>query len=111
MEKIFINGLISKEVDSKAPAFILGKHSIKVDDLITWLQTEGKKYAVNGWINTTTLLSKGGKRYIELDLYEYNKTQQKPATNNYVDIGHDYLTNSIYPINDTGEVSPSDIPF
>ena len=104
MEKIFVNGLISKEVDSKAPAFILGKHSIKVDDLITWLQTEGKKYAVNGWVNTTTLLSKGGKRYIELDLYEFNKSQENKTVKAETE-------EIVVPEMHTGEVSPSEIPF
>jgi len=68
--KIFINGLISKEVPETAPAFILGKMSIKVDDLITWLQSN-RNLADNGWINLTVKRSANtDKRYIEVDTYK-----------------------------------------
>lgn len=79
MNKIFVSGLISKDLSSNTPDFILGKNSIEVDQLIEWLQTIGKKHAVNGWINTVTKFSdKSKKRYIELDLY--NSTNPKQPT-------------------------------
>lgn len=75
-DKIFVDGLISKEVADTAPDFILGKLSINIDNLKAFLD-KSKGYAVNGWLNATILKSKGGKRYIELDLYQWNKDQEK----------------------------------
>lgn len=76
MDKIFVNGLISKEVEETAPAFILGKLSISVDNLIKWLETEGKKNANNGWLNLTIKKSQLGKRYIEVDTYKPAKKEE-----------------------------------
>jgi hypothetical protein len=69
-EKIFVNGLISKEVPVTAPDWVLGKMSIQVDNLQKWL-LENKGLADNGWINLSILRSKAtNKRYIEVDQYK-----------------------------------------
>ncbi len=74
-DKIFVNGMISNEVPETAPDFILGKGAFKVDDLINFLNSN-KEYAVNGYLNYTILRSKtSGKRYVELDLYQYDKNR------------------------------------
>lgn len=74
-DKIFVNGLISKEVPETAPEFILGKMSIKVSELSKWLE-DNKTVAENDWINLTILRSRTtGKRYIEVDAY---KKEVKP---------------------------------
>ncbi len=70
MDKIFVNGLISKEVEATAPDFIMGKLSVSVEDLIKWLEVEGRNNATNGWLNLTIKKSKLGKRYIELDTWK-----------------------------------------
>lgn len=73
--KIFVNGLISKEVPETAPEFILGKMSIKVSELSKWLE-DNKGIADNDWINLTILRSRNtGKRFIEVDTY---KKEVKP---------------------------------
>jgi phage antirepressor YoqD-like protein len=70
-EKIFVNGIISKEVPQTAPDFILGKMSIKVDDLMKWLIENKSLCDENGWINMTVMRSKStGKRYIEVDTWK-----------------------------------------
>lgn len=81
MEKIFVDGFMSQEIADTAPEWVLGKASIKVDALIAFLEAN-KKYAVNGFLNIQTLRSKAtGKRYTELDLYQWNKLQEKePST-------------------------------
>lgn len=69
-EKIFVNGLISKDVPETAPEFILGKLSVKVSELSKWLN-DNKGIADNDWINLTVMRSKiTGKRYIEVDTYK-----------------------------------------
>lgn len=76
-DKIFVNGIISKEVPETAPDFILGNLSINVNELITWLMdSRTKEYCKNGWINAQ--IKRGmpkngelvGKRYIEVDTWQ-----------------------------------------
>lgn len=96
-EKIFVNGLISKDVSDTAPEFILGKLSVKVSELAKWLE-ENKGIAENDWINLTVKRSgTSGKRYIEVDTY-------KPKTTIPEGKGIDMSEF-------TGEVNPADIPF
>jgi len=76
-EKVFVNGFISKDVPDTAPDFILGNSSVNIKSFVDFLLAN-EKYAVNGWLNMTTKRSsKDGKRYTELDLYQYNKAQEK----------------------------------
>lgn len=78
-DKIFVNGLISKDIPETTPEFILGKNSIHVDSLIKWLQETGKGLAdEKGYINTVTLRSKStGKRYIEVDTWKPKAQEPK----------------------------------
>lgn len=76
MDKIFVNGLISKKVSDKAPEWILGALSINVESLTNWLNTTGKQVQSNGWINLNIKKSKDGKRYIEVDTYNPQQVAQ-----------------------------------
>lgn len=77
-EKVFVNGLVSKDVPDTAPEWILGKMSIQVNELINWLEKNRKIQDDNGWINLTVKRSKNtGKRYIEVDTWK--KTQDEVA--------------------------------
>jgi hypothetical protein len=79
--KIFVNGLLSKDVPDTAPEFILGKNSIKVNDLIQWLQENRHLADENGWINTITKRSQStGKRYIEVDTWKREQPPKKVLT-------------------------------
>jgi len=75
-DKIFVNGLISKDIPDTAPDYILGKHSIKVQDLINWLEANKHLADANGWINTITKRSQStGKRFIEVDTWQPKKQE------------------------------------
>lgn len=77
-EKIFINGLISKDISDTTPDWILGRLSVKVEDLQKWLTENSALQDENGWINLTVKRSeKTGKRFIEVDTWK--PTQQAVA--------------------------------
>lgn len=106
-DKIFVNGLISKDIPETTPEFILGKNSIHVDSLIKWLQEVGKGLAdEKGYINTVTLRSKSsGKRYIEVDTWKPKITEQPKDESPSVKVGG--YEGKI----DDGQVPVEDIPF
>lgn len=64
-EKIFAEGFIFKK-NEKAPEFVVGRMSIKVDDAISFL----KQHQKNGWTNLNIKQARSGNYYIELDTYE-----------------------------------------
>lgn len=106
MDKIFVNGLISKKVSDKAPEWILGALSINVESLTNWLNTTGKQVQSNGWINLNIKKSKDGKRYIEVDTYNPKQVaqvvpvkQEEPIQVPTVQIEAEY----------TGEASPEEL--
>lgn len=106
MDKIFVNGLISKKVSDKAPEWILGALSINVESLTNWLSTTGKQVQSNGWINLNIKKSKDGKRYIEVDTYNPQQVaqivpvkQEEPIQVPTVQIQAEY----------TGEASPEEL--
>jgi hypothetical protein len=70
--KIFANGIWSYEIPETAPTFIKGKQAYKVKEFIKFLQ-ENEQYAVNGFLTIVIKESQAGKRYAELDLYDYKK--------------------------------------
>lgn len=90
-ENIFIDGLIVKEPNEKAPDFVKGKISIKREDLIAYLQSEKDE-----WINADIMVSKGGKWYVKKN--NFKKEEPKKQETTFDD----------YP---TEEAKPDDIPF
>jgi len=98
-DKVFVNGLVSKDVADSAPSWILGKMSIKVNELINWLEKNRELQDDNGWINLTVKRSqKTGKRYIEVDTWKPEKQEEKDDfTLPEVDV-------------DTGEVPAAQLP-
>ena len=89
-QKQFVNGLIAKAPNDNAPDFIKARLSIKVDELIEFLQSNKKP---DGWVNCDIKVSKGGKWYVELDTWEPSAAA-KPGTKNVA-----------------SGAPPSDIPF
>ena len=71
-QKVFADGFIFKRSD-KAPDFVVGNISIKVEEAISFL----KKNEKNGWINLQVKNSQGGKYYMELDTFEPKQQQQE----------------------------------
>lgn len=74
-EKVFIKGLIFKAPRAKAPSFVKGSLSIKVDELTAFLQEHSK----NGWVNINLKEAKSGKYYAELDTWVPNKDRERTA--------------------------------
>ena len=74
MEKIFADGFIFKR-NEKAPDFVVGNISVKVEDATAFL----RKHAKNGWVNLQIKNSQGGKPYIELDTFEPKQQGQPQA--------------------------------
>lgn len=66
MEKIFSDGIIFKRPRENAPDYIKGNVSIKVNDLVAFLNKHVKP---DGWVNLTLKESKNGKLYFELDTW------------------------------------------
>jgi len=62
----FVNGMIFKLPHEKAPDFVKGKISVRVDEFIKFAQENQD----NGWLNIQLKVSKGGKAYAELDLWK-----------------------------------------
>lgn len=79
-EKIFASGFSFKRND-KAPEFVIGRQSIKVDEAIAFLQQRQK----NGWVNIDIKQAKGGNYYCELDTWEAKPrgTDDTPMAQNY----------------------------
>lgn len=114
MEKIFVEGLISKKVGEKAPDWILGSLSINVQSLTNWLNTTGQKVQKDGWINMDIKKSKEGKRYIEVNTYNPNMHAVVPERK--VEPAHVVPTVKVEALKETGidygeVINPDDIPF
>lgn len=73
-EKIFAEGFSFKR-NEKAPDFVVGRLSMKVDDAIAFLNQHKK----NGWVNLNIKTARSGNHYVELDTYEPTNSSGKPA--------------------------------
>lgn len=61
----YINGLIVKAPNEKAPEYVKAKLSIKRAELIEWLQGQS-----GDWINADVKVSQGGKWYCAVDTWK-----------------------------------------
>lgn len=68
----FIDGLIVKAPNERAPEYVKAKLSIKREELIGWLQEQA-----GDWINADIKVSQGGKWYAAVDDWKPN-TDAKP---------------------------------
>lgn len=66
-EKIFADGFIFKR-NEKAPEFVIGRISVKVEEAIGFL----KQHESNGWVNLGVKQARSGNYYIELDTFKPN---------------------------------------
>lgn len=66
-EKIFIKGMSFKKPSEKAPEFIKGNISFKVDDFIAFAQANKTE---SGWLNVDLMKSREGKLYLCLNTYK-----------------------------------------
>jgi hypothetical protein len=63
-DKIFANGFSFKR-NEKAPDFVVGRMSIKVDDAISFM----KEHQKSGYINLNVKTARSGNHYVELDTF------------------------------------------
>lgn len=84
-EKVFANGF-SFSRNEKAPDFVIGRMSIKVEDAIAFLQEQKNE---KGWVNLNVKRARSGNHYVELDTYQpassdraATATAESPAANN-----------------------------
>jgi hypothetical protein len=83
-EKIFADGFVFKR-NEKAPDFVIGRMSIKVEEAIAFL----KQHEENGWVNLGVKTARSGNYYVELDTFKpksddsavdkYNKAKSAPT--------------------------------
>ena len=77
-EKIFADGLIFKKPSEKAPDFVKGNLSFKVEEFKKFLDENIN----NGWVNIDLKESSGGKYYAELNTWkpkvEGSETSSEP---------------------------------
>lgn len=84
-EKIFADGIRFQGPGPKAPQFVKGKISVKVDAFINFLQTHAK----NGWVNLDLKESKKGVLYLELNAWQKGTSGSRGGGTRQVDSGRD----------------------
>jgi transglutaminase-like putative cysteine protease len=72
-EKNFANGLRFTTPSEKAPEWVKGQISVKLEDFIAWAQANVDE---RGWLNIDVKESKNGSLYCELNTYRRDKTGQ-----------------------------------
>ena len=72
-EKIFADGMHFESPGEKAPAWVKGKISIKVDSFISFLE---KYKNEKGWINLDLKQSQKGGLYVELNQWKKGNNQK-----------------------------------
>lgn len=76
-ENIFADGMIFKKPHEKAPDFVKGNISIKVEAFIAFLNKYKKE---DGWVNIDLKKAKSGKLYLALNTYEKKQSAQSAQT-------------------------------
>lgn len=69
----FVDGLIVKAPNPKAPDFVKAQISIKVEDLGKWLR--GKYKAGDEWVNIDVKEAKSGKWYAAVSTFKPKKQE------------------------------------
>jgi hypothetical protein len=76
----FVDGLIVKAPNPKAPDFVKASISIKVEDLGKWLRAKYKgSLESDGWINIDVKESKAGKWYAAVSNFKPKSKEQRDA--------------------------------
>ncbi len=72
-DKEFVDGLLVKAPNEKAPDFVKCSISIKRKDLGNWLRARDEE-----WINIDVKVAKSGKWYAEVNNWKPKKSQDSP---------------------------------
>ncbi len=70
----FADGLMFKKPSEKAPKWVIGNISIKVEEFMKFLQENKTE---SEWINIDVKESKGGKVYCALSTWKADKSKKK----------------------------------
>lgn len=73
-DAIFVDGMIVKRRDN-APEFVVANLSVKVAELVPFLEQNQK----NGWVNIDVKVGKSGKLYASLDTWQPTQGQAAQA--------------------------------
>jgi len=73
-EKIFADGFLFKR-NEKAPDFVVGRISIKVEEAIAFM----KQHEKGGWVNLGVKTARSGNYYIDLDTFQANDSSPKES--------------------------------
>ena len=104
--KNFVKGMWFNKPHEKAPSFVIGKLSIKLE-FSDWLQQQ--TFDEKGYINLDILMGKSGKPYIAVNEYKKGAAPVKPAQpspENY-----DNGQNQDVPVFEDEPIDVKDIPF
>lgn len=109
-DKVFADGIIFKKPSPKAPEWVVGGISIKVDEFIEWLQ---KNRYGGEWVNIDVKEGKSKKVYCELSTYDPKNATPKPKSHVEQEEESQQKLNTMdstieYPDED---IDPKDIPF
>jgi len=86
-EKVFADGFVFKR-NEKAPDFVVGRLSIKVDDATAFI----KQHEKGGWVNLNVKTARTGNFYIELDTFDPSqKNDSQPKAPEKLDVEDDGL--------------------
>jgi hypothetical protein len=72
-EKIFADGFVFKR-NEKAPEFVVGRLSIKIEDAVAFMKANQN----NGWVNLDIKQARSGNFYVELDTFKPTEKQEAP---------------------------------
>lgn len=73
--RTFADGFSFKRSE-KAPDFVIGTVSIKIEDAVKFMKEHNK----NGWVNLAVKQARSGNYYLELDKFEPKAKQQAAPT-------------------------------
>jgi hypothetical protein len=80
----FVNGLIVKAPREGAPDFVKAAVSIKVADMMAWLQ--GRYAAGDEWVNVDVKEARSGKWYAAVNTYKPKEVKPKAEKSSIVDM-------------------------
>ena len=74
---LMVGGFYPKQKREQAPDFVISSLSINVSQFREWMKEFMKEFPDKEWINIENLISKGGKGYSKVDLWEPDSTKAK----------------------------------
>jgi hypothetical protein len=74
-EKIFVDGMMFRNPNPQAPAFIKGDISVNVEKFKDFCVKNADYTSEKGWLNITLKESRGGAMYFELNTWKPEKKE------------------------------------